>query len=195
MAGLDRIYEMIDMAVDMGAEYFIIHPGRLAFYSTSTQKVFFMEQRYPQRISELLHDSMQRLLDHCGDKIRLCVENTHTVAVPYLDVISRLASQSGLGLVWDVGHTEHLSEIKRQQILKFMQENIRHVKLVHLHDIRKGAVHKSLGSGSLNIAGYLEIFKALSVDAILEIFPEDELLKSVEYLKKLELADQKQSLI
>jgi sugar phosphate isomerase/epimerase len=188
-AGLERICEMIDLALDMGGEYFIFHPGRLAFYSASTQKVFFMEQRYPLKISEIFEDSLRHLLAHCAGRIALCVENTHAVAAPFLDVINKLASTSGLGLVWDVAHTEHLSEARRLRMLKFFQDNIRYVKLAHLHDIKSGAVHKGLGTGSLNIAGYLEIFKTLSIDIILEIFPEEELLNSLTYLKRLQPAD------
>jgi sugar phosphate isomerase/epimerase len=188
LAGLERVFEMIDMAVDMGGEYFIFHPGRLAFYSMSSKKVFFMENRYPNRINEILSDSLMRLLVHCDNRIALCIENTHAVASPYLKTISRLASENGLKLVWDVGHTEQLSGTKRQQMIRFFQDNIMHVKLGHLHDVLDNIDHKSLGTGNLDIAGYLEIFNALQIDIILEIYPEAELLKSLHFLSNLELS-------
>jgi sugar phosphate isomerase/epimerase len=189
MAGLDRFFEMIDLAVDMGGEYFIFHPGRLAFYSLSSRKIFFMEQRYPERTSELFTDSLTRLLAHCEGRINLCIENTHSISSPFLKVIGELTSKVGLGLVWDAGHTEQLSEPHRSQLIKFFQEHIGQIKLAHLHDIDNGADHKSLGSGQLDIVKYLEIFNAMSIDVILEIFPESELIKSVEYLRKLVVAD------
>ncbi len=90
-----------------------------------------------------------------------------------------------LSLVWDAGHVESLPATQRAQLLKFFQDNMRSVKLGHLHDIRDGRDHKELGTGKLDVASYLEIFNALEIDVILEIFPEKELLKSVEYLKNL----------
>jgi sugar phosphate isomerase/epimerase len=189
LAGLDRVYEMIDLAVDMGGEYFIFHPGRLAFYSLSSRKIFFMEQRYPEKTSELFTDSLNRLLDHCEGRIKLCIENTHSISSPFLRVIGELASKAGLGLVWDAGHTEQLAEPRRSQLVKFFQEHIGQIKLAHLHDIDNGSDHKALGSGQLDVVKYLEIFNAMSIDVILEIFPESELIKSVEYLRKLVVSD------
>jgi sugar phosphate isomerase/epimerase len=184
-AGIERFRELIEMAIDLGGEYFIIHPGRLAFYSLSTQKLFFMEQRFPEHTSELFHDSMLRLIDICSDKIQLLIENTHTVSLPFLKTVEKLCA-AGLGLVWDVGHVELLSGSKRQLILNFFQEHLRYIRLAHLHDIKENAEHKTLGSGKLNIAGYLEVFRALSLDIILEVFPKEDLLKSLEFLNKFE---------
>ncbi len=188
-AGLDRAREMIDLAIDMGGEYFILHPGRLAFYSLSTKKVFFMEQRYPERISATFARSLGCLLAYCAGRIRLCIENTHAFSTQFLKVIGELASKDGLGLVWDVAHTEQLSGARRIQLIKFFQDNIKQVRLAHLHDIVDGAVHKPLGTGRLDVAGYLEIFNAMGIDIILEIFPEEGLIKSVEYLKTLVVTD------
>ncbi len=189
LAGLERVCEMIDMAIDMGAEYFIFHPGRLAFYSMSTKRVFFMEQRHPERVIELLSNSLERLLAHCGDGIKLCLENTHAVSTPLLKMLSRLASENGLSLVWDVVHAEQLPQARRSQLIRFFQDNIKHVKLGHLHDIREDADHKSLGSGRLDVAAYLEIFNTMGIDIILEIFPESELLSSLEYVKNIAISD------
>ena len=150
------------MAVEMGAEYYILHPGRLAFYSLSSQKVFFMEQRYPERVGELLVKSLECLLDSSRGRIELCIENTHTFSSPFLKIISGLTSNKGLRLVWDVGHTEQLPDPQRSQLIAFFQQNIMSVKLAHLHDIDGSTDHKALGSGRLNVASYLEIFNALS---------------------------------
>lgn len=188
LAGLERLYEMLDMAVEMGGEYFIFHPGRLAFYSLSKHQVIFMEQKIPGRHIELFSDSASRLLDYAADRIRLCIENTHTVPQQFLDRIARMVAEDGLNLVWDVGHTELATPGKRERIIKFFQENIRRVKLGHLHDVSDGADHKALGTGEVNITGYLEIFDTIGADVILEVFPESGLLRSVEYIKNLESA-------
>ena len=188
LAGLDRLGEMIQMAIDMGGEYFVFHPGRLAFYSMSKQQVFFMEQRYPERVTEIFADSIKRLLSCSGDKIKLCIENTHSVSGAILKTVSRLASENGLSLVWDMGHTEQLDDARKRQLLTFFTENLKHVKLAHLHDVVGDADHKALGSGRLNVSSYLEIINTLGIDVILEIFPEKDLLKSLAYLTELQVS-------
>ena len=188
LAGLDRLCEMIQMAIDMGGEYFIFHPGRLAFYSMSKQKVFFMEQRYPERITEIFADSLRRLLSFSSDKIKLCIENTHAISGPILKTVAGLAASDGLGLVWDIGHTEQLDEARRKQLISFFTNNLSHVKLAHLHDVVGDADHKALGSGRLDLGTYLEIINTLGVDVILEIFPEKDLLQSLTYLAGLEIS-------
>jgi sugar phosphate isomerase/epimerase len=146
-----------------------------------------MEHRYPDRIGALLEDSIRRLLDVCAGRIALCIENTHTISAPFLNVVSRLAQDAGLGLVWDVGHTEQLPDPKRQMVINFFQDHLKHIRLAHLHDISDGADHRRLGSGRLNVDGYLKIFRALSLDVILEIFPEEDLLKSLDYIRDNEI--------
>jgi len=158
----------------------------LAFYSMSKQQVFFMEQRYPERITEIFADSLKRLLSFSSDKIRLCIENTHAVSGAILKTISNLATNSGLGLVWDIGHTEQLDETRRKQMIGFFMNNLPHVKLAHLHDVVGDADHKALGTGRLDVITYLEIINTLGVDVILEIFPEKDLLQSLTYLASLE---------
>ena len=187
LAGVERLFEMIDMAIEMGAEYFILHPGRLAFYSSSTQKVFFMEQRFPDKFGEIFTESFTRILDYVAGRLILCVENTHIIGGPLLEIIVNLLHERQLFLVWDAAHVESLAEARRVQLLTFFQNNMRYVRLGHLHDIRDGRDHKGLGTGKLDVASYLEIFNTLSVDVVLEIFPEKELLKSMEYLRGLKL--------
>ncbi len=188
-AALARYYEMIDLAVDLGGIYFVIHPGRLAFYSVSKKKIIFMDRKIPSLHVGLFEDSLINLLKYAGDRIALCMENTYALPYPFLNVVSRLANENGLGLVWDAGHTEIAAPAARERTIKFFQENIRRVRLAHLHDVSEGADHKELGTGEVNIDGYLEIFNTIGVDIVLEIFPEDKLLKSVEYLKRLQLAE------
>jgi sugar phosphate isomerase/epimerase len=188
-AGLDRAREMIDLAIDMGGEYFVLHPGRLAFYSLSTKRVFFMEQRFPEKIGATFADSLGALMAHCNEQIELCIENTQAFSSPFLNAIGEAAGGISPGLVWDVGHTEQLSGVRRQQLIRFFQDNIKRVRLAHLHDVVDGAVHKALGAGQVDVAGYLEIFNAMGIDVILEVFPEEGLIKSVEYLRTLVVTD------
>jgi len=187
-AGLERYREMIDLAIDTGAEYFVFHPGRLAFYSVSRKSVIFMERKIPNAHIKSFRDSLINLLDYAGSRIALCMENTYALPRQFLEVLSSLARTKGLGFAWDAGHTELASPTARERVIRFFQDNISSVKIGHLHDIIDSSDHKELGTGGLNVAGYVEIFNAIGVDIILEIFPDQKLLNSLEYLKKLETA-------
>ena len=147
-----------------------------------------MDRKIPSLHVKLFEDSLTKLLKYTGDRITLCMENTYALPYPFLNVVSRLADENGLGLVWDAGHTELAAPAARERTIKFFQDNIKSVRLAHLHDVSDGADHKELGTGEVNIDGYLEIFNTIGVDIVLEIFPEEKLLKSVEYLKKLQPA-------
>lgn len=189
LAGLERYYEMIDLSIDLGGEYFVIHPGRLAFYSVSKKEIIFMERKIPSHHIKLFQDSLNRLLSYAGDRTRLCIENTYALPPQFLKVVGELAENKNLGLVWDAGHTELVTPSQRERIIRFFQNNIKHVVLGHLHDVSGGVDHKELGTGDINIDGYIEIFNAIGADIVLEIFPAGRLLKSLEYLNKKQPAN------
>ncbi len=184
-AGINRIFQMIDLAIDLNGKYFVFHPGRLAFYSLGKKKIVFMERRFPEKHIELFSTSVRRIMEYAGGKIKICIENTSNLPAQFLKAISRLAIEKGLCLVWDAGHTENLPPNDRATMLKFYSDNIKHVELVHLHDITKAGGHKALGTGKLNVSAYLEIINAIKADMVLEIFPESGLIDSIKYLNGL----------
>ncbi len=188
-AGLERLYEMIDMAIDMGSEYFIFHPGRQAFYSITTKKMFFIENRFPKEVSLLFSESLKRILEYSGDRIKICLENTNFIAPLFLEALNDLTANHGLYLVWDAGHTENSSPSKRESIIRYYRDNLKYIKMGHLHDYRDGGGHKAIGNNKVDVGTYLEIFNTLGVDIILEIFPESELLMSLEYLENMQLTN------
>jgi len=186
-AALQRFFELIDLAIDLRAAYFVFHPGRQAYYSISTKKVFFVEQKFPREISGWFVDSLKQILKHADGKLKLCIENTNFLSKEFFEVIRDLCENHGLGLVWDVGHTENLPSGKREVMIKFFRDNLKYVKLAHMHDYQETSGHKSLGGGRVNVAAYLEIFNTLGADIILEIFPESELTQTLRYLESMAL--------
>jgi sugar phosphate isomerase/epimerase len=177
--------EMIDLAVDLGGEYFIFHPGRLAFYSLGKNEITFMENRFPGKHADFLKTSLESVLDHAAGRITVCMENTYYLAPGLRHIISSLAETHGLRLAWDVGYTEVLPARRKATMLKFFNENIRKVSIAHIHDITDAGAHKMLGTGLLNVSAYLEIIRVINADIILEIFPEKDLLESLKYIKNL----------
>lgn len=184
-AGLNRIFEMIDLAVELGGVYFIFHPGRLAFYSTGKDKVVFMENCVPSRHLDFFRDSLHKILEYASKRITVCIENTHYMPLSFFDVINETVGNRGLRLVWDIGYTDVLPADKKARMLKFYNDNIRYVKIVHLHNITDSGGHKTLSTGMVNVPAYIDIISAIRADVVLEIFPEKSLLESVKYLNRL----------
>ena len=176
---------MIDLAKDLGGEYFIFHPGRLAFYSIGKNEITLMENRFPKKHVDFLKGSLERILEYAGDGITISMENTYHLAPGLRDAIVELADTHGLRLTWDIGYTEALDPRGKAVMLKFFNDNIKYVKLVHLHDITTAGAHKMLGTGIVNVSAYLEIINVIKADVILEIFPEKDLLESLKYIKDL----------
>ena len=184
-AAVDRLSELIDLAVELGGEHFIFHPGRLAFYSAGKGKLVFIEKRIPSKRLGYIKDSLNEILDRAAGRISICIENTHYMPASLIEIIGELLENRDMGLAWDIGYADILPDDKRARMLKFINDNIKHVRIAHLHDITEKGGHKALGTGSVNIPAYLDIINEISADIILEIFPENSLLKSVEYLNNL----------
>lgn len=184
-AGIGRILQMIDLASDLGGDYFIFHPGRLAFYSPGRSQVVFMENKIPSRHVEYFKSSLAKILEYNADRMTVCVENTHNLPQGFLEALRSLAEERGLGFAWDIGYADILPPDQRARMLKFLSDNSKYVKIFHLHDIAESGGHKALGTGRVNIAAYLDIINTIGADVILEIFPESGLLDSVRYLNDL----------
>lgn len=184
-AGIDRILEMIDLAADLGGEYFIFHTGRLAFYSMGMGKVIFMENRLPGKHIEYFKSSLSKILDHSAGRITVCIENTHNLPQSFLDALGLLAEERGLRFAWDIGYTDILAPGARARTLKFYSHNSRFVSLFHLHDITDSGGHKALGTGRVNIPAYIDIINTIKADVVLEIFPEKSLLESINFLNEM----------
>ena len=184
-AAIDRILEMIDLAIDLGGEYFVFHPGRLAVYSLNRKQIFFMEKAIPRIYLRYFTEAIKKITGHAKDRITICIENTHAVPQQFLEMIAECLKNHNLKLVWDIGHAEMLPGNDRDRMITFLQENSSYVKLFHLHDVTEKGDHKTLGTGRVEVKTYLEIIDTIEADTILEIFPNSELVKSKEYLNNI----------
>jgi sugar phosphate isomerase/epimerase len=186
-AALNRALEMIDLAVDLGGEYFVFHPGRLAFYSLNRRKIFFMEKALPQKHLGYFTKAVEKISEHANGKITVCIENTHAIPPQFLEIITDALKNNELNLVWDIGHVEMLNASERSMMINFFQDNIKYVKLFHLHDVTEKGDHKTLGTGRINLKSYLEIIDTVGADTVLEIFPKSEVVKSLEYINSIKV--------
>jgi sugar phosphate isomerase/epimerase len=195
--GLLRLREYIELAAQTGAKSFIFHPSRFAFYKISSGKIVLAQKDIPEIYLERFYDSAARLVEYTAGRLDVLLENTYNFTSQFLDIVTRFLNLPSTGLVWDIGHKQpgqkdcHRNHSSKMQIAEFFSERLNKVKLAHLHDTSKNRGHLPLGSGKLDIAAHIEIFIRSNIDMIIEVFNEDDLKASIEYVDSIIMRNEK----
>jgi sugar phosphate isomerase/epimerase len=178
-------YEDLFMyAKDMGASIIVLHLGAPPTFPTDTQPVL----RYPPQILPLLmrtmKDNLKRIVDANQDSVTLAIENVN-FEPPVLEAIQPMLGIGGLSLCWDLPKT-YKGVAVDEELEQFFWRNLRHVKQVHLHDIRDGRQHKVLGTGCVDFLRFLpRLAQAEVMEYVLEVRPREKALESLQNLRKL----------
>jgi sugar phosphate isomerase/epimerase len=183
--GINRLKEYAQLAIDLGAKTLIIHPGRFAVYKISTGKLAITQKNIPRIYIEKFYDSISQLVKFSGKKLQILLENTYGFPPDLVEYVDKFLKQKGSGLVWDIAHGANDQRGDRERAAAFISERLKHVKLIHLHDIDKSRGHLALGAGNLNIAEYIEIIRELKSDTIIEVLSDEDLKLSIEYIDSL----------
>ncbi len=191
ISGVDRLCEFIQLAIDCGAVSVIFHPGRIAYYKIGSGQVVVASRNIPVVYFERFIDSVERLVKFADGKIDLLLENTYDFSDKLIEVVDRFLALRSTGLVWDIGHMQRSMLVSRKNkvdpmhIADFFSSRYKHIKLAHIHDIDAKKSHLALGSGMLNLAPYLEILSTLNIDMIIEVYSENDLKTSIDYIESL----------
>ncbi|MCP4583013.1 MAG: TIM barrel protein [candidate division Zixibacteria bacterium] len=191
LGGVKRLTEFIELAIELGAASFIFHPGRFAYYKISSGAIVMADRKIPEVYFERFLDSVSRLVDFAGGKIDLLLENTYGFSNQVIETIDRLLELPATGLVWDIGHmSEKIPALKARktdpnQMAQFFADRLGKIKLAHIHDVSNGKGHLPLGTGALNIPAFLEVISQLNIEMIIEVFSEQDLKTSLNYIESL----------
>jgi sugar phosphate isomerase/epimerase len=191
LSGVERLIEYLELAIDLGARSFIFHPGRFAFYKISSGKVVLAQRDIPDIYFERFYDSVKRLVNYTAGRINLLLENTYNFSKQLIGIVDRFLELPSTGLVWDIGHMHHKKstglnrESSTAQIAEFFSDRLKHIKLAHIHDVAGVKGHLALGAGEIKLAPYIDIINTLGIDMIVEVFSEQDLQTSIEYINRL----------
>lgn len=191
LSGVDSLCEFIELALECGAKSFIFHPGRFAYYRIGSGQVVVANKNIPEIYFERFYDSVTRLAKCADGEIDLLLENTYDFSDSLIEIVDRFLGLQSTGLVWDIGHMQRSMMISKRNkidpnhIADFFSRRLEHIKLAHIHDINAGKGHLPLGTGSLNLAPFLEVLSNLDIDMIIEVFSENDLKASIEYIDSL----------
>ncbi len=191
IAGVDRLCDFIELAIDTGAKSFIFHPGRVAYYRISSGQVVVANRNIPEAYFERFFDSVQRLTECADSRINLLLENTYDFSDKLIDVVDKFLGLNATGLVWDIGHMQRSMMISKRKktdpnrIADFFSKRLSSIKLAHIHDISAEKGHLALGTGNLDLPPFLEILGSLKIDTIIEVFSDADLKTSIDYIESL----------
>lgn len=183
--------ELFEFAEDVGAQIVVLHVGHLPTFPTDTQP----EVEYPLEAlaswQDALGGNLRRLINLAAGRFVLAVENFRLTR-PLLDVLSPLLGDAGLSLCWDLAKTYRRVSGKASSweldpaVESFFWKNLRHVRQVHLHDLRGDRSHRVIGTGELDFARFLSrLAEARVMEYCIEVRPREKASESLEALKRI----------
>ena len=107
-----------------------------------------------------------------------CIENTSGFRNYHKQAIELMLQHREFGLTFDIGHNYKASEDDQTFILSHRDR----VKNFHIHDVTAKSNHVALGTGVLDIAGYLDLVKELDCPAVIEVKETAALLQSMKFI-------------
>lgn len=183
--GIERMKEFVQLAIDMGASTFVIHPGRFAVYKMSTGSIVLDHKNIPQSYYDRFSNSFRSIVDFAAGRLSVLLENTHGFSDRLCQLIDEFLELDGVGLAWDIAYAAKGDAVNSGRAAEFISKRLAGVKLIHLHDYSRGRGHLALGTGELKIKSYIDIIAELKIDTILEVFSEADIVKSLDYIDSL----------
>ena len=175
-ASVEEVKKSIDLASKIDSKAVVVHPGHMAF----------LARKFPEKIKEKSVISLKECSNFAEELgIQLCVENMpdmEGMTCKDLDELDGLVQEVGALMTVDVGHA-HNAGISIDEILKY--DNIGHV---HLSD-NDGSFdnHNAVGSKDIDFKSLFEGLDNKNFEGIMvvEVTNQDEILESLDYIKKL----------
>ncbi len=175
------VKETIDLAGEAGIPLLNMHLAKGAVYTLPERKVYFFgeyEEEYLTRIRafrELCEDAIG------SGSIRIAIENTDGFEPYQVKAIDLLLESPVFALTMDIGHN-YCTGGRDEQVIFPREQWLKHM---HMHDAANGNKdHRSLGTGELDIPGYLALADQHNCTVVLETKTEEGLRSSVQWLRQ-----------
>ena len=176
--GILKYYEaLFDFAEKACSQMVTFHLGNLATWKTDTEPF----ESQPAADIPIYHDALksnlQRLIEMVDGRFVLCLENFKLTS---LEMLQSFLDDGRLSLCWDLAKTEG------PEFEAFMWKNLKHIRQVHLHDIRDGRSHRVIGTGEIDLMHFLpRLGEAEVMDFCIEVRPREKALESSYNLKEM----------
>lgn len=175
------VYDAVKLSKELGIRKLNMHMSRGAKYTLPDRVIYFFqayEQDYLNRI-RTFRDTCTEVIGDSG--VQICVENTAGFLDFQRNAVECLLESPAFGLTFDIGHNYCAGNMDEDWILAH-GNRLHHM---HVHDARdKTKDHRTLGTGELDIMGYLDIAQKHDCTVVLETKTFDALRQSVAWLRE-----------
>lgn len=177
-AWLKQFQETVLYAHKIGAYRITIHLFD-GIHVTMPNNVIYVNDIYYKQYYSHLYDSLNKMRSYANQyHIDLCIEN---VSMPdFMQKTFKELIKQNFHFTYDVGHHYEFGECTHQ----IYENHFNSIKHMHLHDVIEKSPHKTLGTGIIDIREMLLTAKKYDMDIIIEVKDKDEIINSVEYLRK-----------
>ncbi len=181
---LQRMSLCLELARDLEAERFTIHPSQPPNFASDGKPGTFLEDHRDIYVDAL--KSSMREIAAVGEGVQVCVENEPLT--PFVESVLEdlMAEEDNLFLTLDVPKAHDPSKgAPLERVEGFYMRHIDRVREAHLHDKRPGGMfHDVLGSGVVDVGRYLRMLAPHDVHFTLEIRPRENAHRSLLFLEK-----------
>lgn len=173
--------DAIALAKELGIGKLNMHMSRGAKYTLPDRVIYFFEayqEQYFERI-RAFRDACEAAIGDSG--VMICVENTSGFLDFQKKAVELLLESPVFGLTFDIGHN-YCSGNQDEAWILAHSERLRHF---HIHDAKDGKKdHRTLGTGELDVARYLEIAETLDCTVVVETKTFDSLRQSMAWIRE-----------
>ena len=175
------VYGAVALAKELGIGKLNMHMSRGAKYTLPDRVIYFFEAYeadYLKRITAF-RDACTEAVGDSG--VMICVENTAGFLPFQQRAVDALLESPVFGLTFDIGHN-YCSGNMDEDWIRQRKTRLHHM---HVHDAReKTKDHRTLGTGELDIHGYLALAESCDCTVVLETKTFEALRQSVNWLRK-----------
>lgn len=157
-----------------------LHLNRGVYFTLPDKKLYIYE-KYEKDYFKAINNSFKELSDFAvKESVSIFFENVKTTPI-ILEAFKEVSKYPNLYYTLDAGHNiKYGGDAERL----FMMEPSK-IKHMHIHDFNGKTDHSELGTGILNVENYLEFCRKNDIYAVIEVKREEELIKSVNYVKEV----------
>lgn len=180
-----RMKLCLELARDLEAERFTIHPSQPPNFSSDGESGTYLEAH-----REIYTDALKQGIKAVAaeaEGVQVCVENDPLT--PFIEGVLEelMAEEENLFLTLDTPKAcDPLKGAPLERVEAFYRRNIERVREAHLHDRRPGGhFHDILGHGIVDVEKYLRMLAPHDIHFTLEIRPRENAYHSLLWVQEL----------
>ena len=175
------VYDAVELAKKLGISRLNMHLSRGAKYTLPDRVIYFFEA-YEEEYLNRIRSFRDACTAAIGDSdVMICVENTAGFLPFQRRALEELLQSPAFGLTFDIGHNYCSGNMDEGWI----REHAHRLHHMHVHDACDGKKdHRTLGTGELDIPGYLALAESCNCTVVLETKTFDALRQSMAWLRK-----------